>query len=261
MSGRIIATGVLGALGAAGAWLHQKAFEREARGGPAARVVCARDSLALGARVAEAQVSLRDVPEAWRHPEAILEDEAPEYLGRPLQNALRAGQPLLKTDFVQRSVAADRPLSQLLPKGMRALAIPVSATAAVGGLLRPGDHVDVLGTFARGGQGDRTTVTLLQNVAVLATGARTEGTDGADAARGRGGRFDTVTLAVSLEEAELLAFAKDRGELGTVLRHEDDVATVEDVPEKSMADIFEPARRVRLQAKHRDIEVLRAARR
>jgi pilus assembly protein CpaB len=147
---------------------------------------------------------------------------------------------------------------------MRAITIPVDGALSMGGLLRPGHRVDILGTFSRGAKwsaAERATVTLLQNVLVLATGRdlRGEAEEGGE----RGRRFRTVTLSVGLEESELLSLASIQGQLSLVLRGRQDLTAMRDVPEKGMADIWEAERRNALQEKprrtaHPGIERLRA---
>jgi Flp pilus assembly protein CpaB len=56
-----------------------------------------------------------------------------------------------------------------------------------------------------------------------------------------------VTLSASIEQAQLLAFAAERGRLTLTLRNPDDIEILEGLPETSTADIIEPARRERVQ--------------
>jgi Flp pilus assembly protein CpaB len=71
-----------------------------------------------------------------------------------------------------------------------------------------------------------------------------------------------VTLSVSLEESELLAFASTQAALSLVLRGEGDLEIVRDVPEKSIEDVWNVEKRNALQFQknaHRGaIERLRA---
>ena len=95
------------------------------------------------------------------------------------------------------------------------------------------------------------TVTLLQNVAVLAVGGKLGSGRGAgdDSGRRGGGRTSTVTVLVTPEEAELLVFAQDRGKLGLTMRNEEDVNTEMELDGKNFADIFRPETRQRIQVK------------
>src|SRR5205823_4569768 len=82
---------------------------------------------------------------------------------------------VLWTDLATNSDAR-RDLSSLVRAPMRAVTIRADATSTFGGLIRPGDRVDVLTTMARGNaEGDRLTLPLLQNVLVLAAGRDTGG--------------------------------------------------------------------------------------
>lgn len=232
-------------------YLRSVALERS--GGPPVEVVVATDSLPQGGRIVAQSIAVKEIPASFVHPEAIRREEFREYVGRPVQNAIAASQPLLKTDFASRSVASDQPLSQVLPKGMRAITIPADLSSSLGGFLRPGDHVDVLGTFVKGQGGERSTVTLLQNVLVLATGTRLDSSTPTSPQA----NFLHITLAATLEEAELLAFSMTRGQVHVILRHAEDLQIIENIPEKDFADIFEPQRRAVLQSKRRTIEHLR----
>lgn len=252
----------LAGLAAGSTFLYVRSVEREARGGKIVRTVVVRRGLAAGARLSDDLVALRDVPERYVHPESIVASSVGDYLGRPLQHALQAGQPILRTDIANQAASASQPLSQMIPKGLRGFAIPLGSRSAMGSLLSSGCRVDVLGTFARDGSGERKTVTLLQNVTVVAAGSRNASGSREDETRRRETRIDQVTLAVRLEDAALLAFAIERGELQLVLRNDEDVQMLEGVPERTLADIFEPAARNRSPSKASApaIETLRAIR-
>jgi Flp pilus assembly protein CpaB len=127
-------------------------------------------------------------------------------------------------------------------------------------MLRPGDHVDVLGTFARGQGTDWATVTLLQNVQVLATGELRAAAEGESDTSSQPKSFNNITLSVDLEEAELLAFSVQRGPINVILRAQDDLETVEDIPDKNFGDIFEVQKRAAFRSRHsqKKIEVLKS---
>ena len=111
---------------------------------------------------------------------------------------------------------------------------PVDAISGVSGLLRPGDRVDLLGTFPvtqedqliPGSDGEKSvgyvTMTLLQNVTLLAVGKQLS--DINSQSNGRGG-YSTVTASLTIKEAELLTIAQTRGKLTLLLRNSDDVST------------------------------------
>jgi pilus assembly protein CpaB len=92
----------------------------------------------------------------------------------------------------------------------------------VGGWIRPNDHVDVIGTFRDPQTHEALSVTLLENVIVLATGKMTGTTRVHHLPENQRGYTD-VTLLVMPEEAELLALANDLGKLTLSLRNDEDL--------------------------------------
>ena len=136
-------------------------------------------------------------------------------------------------------------LSFVFPQGMRAFSIQVSEESSVGGLILPGDLVDIIGILDEGTVGIDKAVTLVQGVEVLAVAqeaqqpipaARPTGTVTPSAVTGTlGDRPEdvkanpgarTVTLAVTQEQAQLLALVQAKGELALSLRSFGDKAPV-----------------------------------
>ena len=243
-----MAAGALGLTTGAALYAYTGALRREAQGGARTGVLVALRDVEKEAKLGRTDVGIRAIPSGFVHPGAVLEPEAERALGRTVAAPLVAGQPLLWRDLTS-GAPARKPLAELVPKGLRALTLPVDVSSSLGGALRAGDRVDLLGTFVRASEADRATVTLLQNVPVLAA---------AEVSADSPAQLDHVTVALTLEEAELVAFALGRGQVQVVLRHARDHAVVERVPEKSFADIFEVERRAAL-AGRRTIEQLRGA--
>jgi pilus assembly protein CpaB len=240
------------ALGAAAGGLHLayvRSLAAEARGGEAVEVLVAARDANKGKTLDEKATAARRVPEAWVDGRVVRMARAKEVLGLALTVDLAAGDAVQWSDFAERPDPGASDLARLVPSGNRALTIPVNAALSMGGLLRPGHRVDILGTFARGGdrRGDKTTVTLLQNVVVLATGQDVGAGDKGGAAATGSSRYGTATLSVTLEQAELLSFASTQGSLSLVLRGDQDLEVVEGVPEKGQADVWEAERRTSLQ--------------
>lgn len=115
-------------------------------------------------------------------------------------------------------------LNSVIPMGSRAISIPVDAISAVSGLIRPGNNVDIIGTFhfpdMKGDQSlDTITLTILQNVSVLATGTDTvKAVDGTDRGVARKS-YNSVTLCLKPKEVEMIIFASQKGKLTLSLRN------------------------------------------
>ena len=104
-------------------------------------------------------------------------------------------------------------------------------------MVKPNDHVDVIGTFsfpkpAPDGKNvlqELVTCTILQNVLVLATGKETSKSGSSPFGSGS---YSTVTLEVSPREAEMLVFAEQiRGRLVLSLRNRNDTSYEKELPQ------------------------------
>ncbi len=235
------------AFGLAGAamlalYAYSVQLRHEFPGGDMENILVAAVDVKPGERLKRDHLGFRSWPMAYAPPDHYKKGGERELLGQQVTQTIKQGQPIVSSHFDLQP--SDR-LSKAIPKGQRAYTLPVDASGSLAGMLRPGDHVDVLGTFARN-QGDTATVTLLQNVRVLAIGGE----------RSREGEnenqkaFGTITVAVDLEEAELLTFAVQRGPISIALRRDDDSETTQDVPDKNFGDIFETQRRSAFSRRH-----------
>ena len=134
--------------------------------------------------------------------------------------------PLVKDEPVFGGKIGDSPrFSGLVKVGMRAYTILTpNDSSLVAGLVEPGDKVDVLFTDntdkARTGGGS--TVPIMQNIEIMAIG---QIVDPSESREQNGRKMRSVTLAVPLEMAAVLALAQEMGTLHLVLRSEKDEAT------------------------------------
>ena len=215
-------------------------------------ILIAREDVPAYTIIERTMLTALDYPKNFLPPRYMPKTLADDVVGQTTSFSIKKGQPILTTDLA--STQSEAKLSRVISEKMRALALPVDRVTSFGGLLRPKDHVDILGTFQKPGEGEVETVTLLQNVTVLAVGAQLgtgRGSAGESARSGRA-RVDTVTVLVTPEEAELLVFAQDRGKLSLTMRNEEDVNTEMELAGKNFADIFETKVRVAIQKKRDD---------
>ncbi len=113
-----------------------------------------------------------------------------------------------------RTMISARYLSQKIPEGMRAITISVDKISAVEGLLRPGDYVDVIGTFNLAqdqGQSIPAVINVFQGVKVLATNRNLSEFKASETA-------GTVTLALRPEDAKLLTYILGWAKIRRALR-------------------------------------------
>lgn len=108
------------------------------------------------------------------------------------------------------------------PPGKRAVTINIDSLSAVGGLINPGDYVDIVGQLnVPNDQGAQEVISVLfQSIQVLAIGSNfnsaTSSVQVYDAQQRAGSLY--VTLALDPEEAGLLIFARNKGKLQLSLR-------------------------------------------
>jgi pilus assembly protein CpaB len=133
------------------------------------------------------------------------------YIGARARDALVAGEPVRPGRLVMAKGSGF--LSAILPKGMRAVAIDISAATSAGGFILPNDHVDVILTRRRGGAQDYSSSIILKNVRVLAIDQAIAEKDGKKVVVGR-----TATMATTPQEAELLTRSRQQGTLSLALR-------------------------------------------
>jgi len=168
---------------------------------------------------------------------AILPESVRDILGKKLLFNISYRDPIQWSD-IDVPAQGTAGLAEMIMPTMRAVSIPVDAIASVSGMVKPNDHVDILGTFTfpsatvTGGV-ETITLTVLQDVTVLATGQALANQISAPGVRSaRAPRsYSAVTFEVTPREAELLVFAQTvRGRLTLALRNPADVTFITNPP-------------------------------
>lgn len=205
------------------------------RGEPQKTLVATRD-IPANVRLDETMVEVKEIPRDWQQPKALASTE--ELVGQITAAPIFSGEQVLSTKLV---TADDAGLAFFVPKGYRAVSLAVDVFNAVGGHIKPGNHVDVLGTFdfGSGDRSDLRTITLMQDVWVLAVvddigkpnasnvrtlppeGEEDEDAPPADAPAGPSenvGSQATISVAVTPADAQKLVMAQELGRLTVSLR-------------------------------------------
>ena len=203
-------------------------------------------NLPAGTVIQRSDVGLLTVPKNGLRGQAILEENLSDVVGRRLLLGHREKDVVFWADL-----EGGNPASGGLPadvrKLMRAVSINCSGASSVSGMVRPNDHVDVIGTFSFPGKAvDRdgrpqlelVTCTILQNVLVLATGKETAKSAAYGYTQPGGASYSTVTLEVTPREAEMLVFAEQiKGRLSLSLRNRNDTSYEKELPQVDFAKI------------------------
>ena len=202
------------------------------------KVVVAKQDIAARTKLEANLLEIAEVPK-----ESVLKgsfEETKALEGQITRYPLLKGEQVVSSKIgtgAGSSEDKEEGLSFVVPAGMRAFSIRVSEESSVGGLILPGDLVDVIGLLKESEVGIDKAVTLLQNVEVLAVAQAAQepipattstGTPTPSAVTGTLGERPedvkpnpsarTVTLAVTPEQAQLLALVQAQGDLALSLR-------------------------------------------
>jgi pilus assembly protein CpaB len=242
---------VLGLLAGVVAYSAIKKKESDVRRGwNLVPVVVAAQDIPEGTVVSFDMISQRSVPEQFVTSSVVKPDSATYVVNQKVLVPLQAGDPLLWSQF-ETTKAAERLSTKVQKKG-RAITIEAKQTTAVGGWVRPNDHVDLIGTFRDPQTDENVAVTLLQNVIVLATGKIT-GTTNVNLIPESQREYSNISLLVIPEEAEILVLAQELGNLTLSLRNEDDVDIIEERGRATISTLLSGERTRVLEAKRREI--------
>jgi pilus assembly protein CpaB len=200
--------------------LHLKAVEVARRSTPI-DVLVANRYIPSHTSVRADWVTRRSIPEAYVGPGALTDLRQVE--GLVTLAPLSSGEQIQANKFGRSGVA----LSGALEPGRRAFTLPLDEAGGVGGLLQPGDRVDLLMKGELGGR--ECAGFLFQDLRILAVGGRVrpsgtapEETASSVAEEG----YTHVTLSVSPDQAETLFYLENRSALRLVLRGEGDGETL-----------------------------------
>ncbi len=205
-------------MAAVSAWLVHRTIQEQSKVKPAeiptAQILVAKMTIPARTVIKADWVELKAVPV-----NAIPGDAArsgKDAVGKITRSEILAGEAIRKGRLLREDELLGLPL--MIPQGYRGMTVKVDEIVGVGGFVRPGDLVDVLVTLNEGvvKEDEKVTITLLQNVQVLAAAQEMESPAGEAAKKGK--VSSSVTLAVNLQQAQKLALAEENGKLRLVLR-------------------------------------------
>ncbi len=218
-------------------------------------VVTASRDVAEGTTLSMDMIQQQPIPEQFVTGSVVRPDSVNYVVGQKVMVPLQHGDPVLWSHF--ESTRGTEMLSHMVQKMGRAVTVAVDEVQAVGGWVRPNDHVDVLGTFRDPNDREMMTVTLLQNMIVLATGNITGSTNInllSDSER----RYNNVSLLALPEEAEILTLASELGTLTLTLRNPEDMDLKDDTGRTSITTLLTGERTQALERRRlQTIQVIR----
>jgi pilus assembly protein CpaB len=197
--------------------------------------VAAKASLEAGQLLKPSQLQLIDWPES-----ALLDGgftKVEDVAGRIVLYPLPKGEPIFERQLA--TAGAGVGLTANISSGMRAISVRTDDVVGVAGFLLPGTHVDVLMTYRSNISPDPKTITVLQNVVVLAAGQQIH-----PQADGKPSSVNVVTLLLRPEDTQKVVLATSLGQIYFVLRNGADSEQAESPPvgiAQLAADLAPPA--------------------
>jgi pilus assembly protein CpaB len=183
------------------------------RGGnqaPGEDILVAADDLQVGTKVEDKDIKFVRFPSADL-PQGVFHFKN-KVIGRGVVSPIARGEFILTSKLAGENAGAGLPA--LIPPGMRAVSVRVNDTTSVSGFVLPGTRVDVLLTGSPQGSSEPQTTTVLENVAVIATGQRLERNSAGDPQT-----TPVITLLVSPDDAQKLTLASNQGHIQLALRN------------------------------------------
>jgi pilus assembly protein CpaB len=213
---------------------------------PGEDVIVAADDLQVGTKIDDKDIRIvhfpaGDLPDGRFHLKT-------KVVGRGVVLPIAKGEFILTNKLAGENAGFGLP--SLIPPGMRAVSVRVNDTTSVSGFVLPGTRVDILLTGNPQGSSEQQTTTVLENVAVIATGQRLERNSA-----GEPQNAPVVTLLVSPDDAERLALASSQGHIQLALRNpldtkQEEVAAVKSNSLYKTASDPTPVTTPRVKSKH-----------
>ncbi|MEI7640919.1 MAG: Flp pilus assembly protein CpaB [bacterium] len=171
------------------------------------KVITAAKYIPAWAEITENMVEFKEIPKNFLTSAHVTDFK--KLKGQKTLVPFTQGEPILINKLTLRGES----LNAAIPTGLRAVSVAVDEVSGVAYMIKAGDFVDILLTYEMNEEKKTYTIsaTLLQAAQVIAVGT-------ASSAGVTDASYSTVTLALTPEEAELLAFAKERGKITLALR-------------------------------------------
>jgi pilus assembly protein CpaB len=227
----------------------QKKVEKASAPSETVDVVVASRNLYMGLPIQEGDVAIRRLaPEMV--PAEVVFTAVDQVVGRTPKERILSSEIVRSERLARREAGIG--MNAIITRGKRAVSVGVKAEDAVAGFIQPLNYVDVIVVIrpdsSKEMEARAVSKTLLQGIKVLAVGDSLTGIDGdetqtAEVAKAKTSKTKkkkkptknkghvkgkrTVTLEVTLEEAEELALASEKGDITLALRADVDITQVE----------------------------------
>ncbi|MDD5477947.1 MAG: Flp pilus assembly protein CpaB [Candidatus Omnitrophica bacterium] len=189
-------------------------------------VLVAKREIPVQTPITAEDLTFRQVPMEYIQPGAVTSLE--QVIGQIASGPIGAEEQILSTKLLPPGNIG-KTLSEITPEGKRAVTVSVDNLVSIAGLLKPGDYVDIFALIAlpkktisqTKEESDPRLISLFQGVQVLAMGnelvaSKSKTKENAATAA------QTVTFALTPQEAVLLSFVQEHGKIKLALRSSQD---------------------------------------
>ena len=245
----IIMLGVALLLALLAAWVANRWIQGRAVPDKGMSVVVAAVEIPFGVKLEEAQVKVIAWPGNATPQGAYSSKE--QVIGKVTMNKFYPDE--IITEKRISEYLGGSTLSALISKEYRAISVRVDDVVGVSGFILPGNKVDILSTKMDRSTNKATTLTLLQNIKVLAVDQE------ASQEKEKPAIVRAVTLELKPEQAEIIVQAMQEGTIQLALRNPLD-SVVEDAPVKKVVPVklaeVHPKPVEKVRAKKRALKVM-----
>jgi pilus assembly protein CpaB len=229
-------------------WVGDVEDRAKKRFGTNVQILKAKVDIKETQTLTEGMVQLESVPKTFVEPSAIVfertakdDDENEEEMKKSMRALLgsvalvpiKKGEQITYNKITEPGIRTG--LAPQVAPGRRAIAMNVSNQSSVSKLIKPGDRIDVIAVIDMGGGKEgKVSKTILQDVVVLSVGQNVtnniprkvemDGNKAQYKSLNEDSSYDTVTIEVDPEQAQVVALVAGNGEnaLTLILRNNDD---------------------------------------
>lgn len=200
---------VVGLVAAGGIYFYldsmQKTYREE---GDFIKIVTAKQRIPAKTMITVQMVEIKELPSKYINTDAAV--DLKEVVGKTVKSEILPGEQVLRGRLAGAQGVSEG-LSYIIEPGKRAVTIAVNEVSGVAGQVKPGDRVDIMGTFDN--QGILTTL-ILQNIPVLSVDKTTD-----TASQGENqASYSTLTLSVNPDQMQPLVLCSETTTIRLALR-------------------------------------------
>ena len=226
---------------------------RASQPGKMVSVVVAKKDLSAGTVLSKDNIQDKEFPEKFVPKAVVPWGDRETHEGQMLTVGVEKGDYILTSYFTEKEVQANDLSRQIDNKEERAITISVDQNNSLARSIVRGDKIDILFTFNIPLTSQRMSVVLLQNVPVIATGSYLA--SNRELTEDREGRYNSITLKLSIRDAVRLSYAQQMGSIQVLLRNPSDNQVLDLPPLTGLLDLLSVGDREKAEQAVKDAQL------